>query len=63
VNDECIHGLGMASACSVCNGRVARERRLAAEPKVIPFWLFERKRRSPWLDVPTAGRDLRRVVR
>lgn len=24
-DDECIHGLGMKSACVLCNGRAARE--------------------------------------
>jgi hypothetical protein len=24
--DECIHGLGLVSACTICNGREARER-------------------------------------
>lgn len=26
LNDECIHGLGLVAACTVCNGRDARER-------------------------------------
>jgi len=61
MDDECIHGLGMPSACSVCNGRVAAERREAAVPKKVPFWLFkrDRPRHDPW---STAGRDLSQVA-
>jgi len=35
--DECIHGLGPVSACTVCNGRDERERTEASErPRVFP---------------------------
>ena len=31
MTDECIHGLGPVSACVICNGRAATERKVAAE--------------------------------
>lgn len=32
---ECIHGLGLVSACVICNGRAAKER---AEEKTVDYW-------------------------
>ena len=59
--DECVHGLGDPAWCQHCNGKVAAERREAAVPKRVPFWLFkrDRPRHDPWA---TAGRDLSHVA-
>lgn len=34
--DECIHGLGAASACTMCNGRDERER--ADRDRIVARW-------------------------
>lgn len=44
--DECIHGLGPVACCVVCNGRAAREDRVAKLEKEMagpyPYWLFRK---------------------
>lgn len=35
-DDGCIHGLGMKSACTFCNGRAAREARIHTEGITFP---------------------------
>ena len=37
--DECIHGLGPVTACTICNGREARER---AEANRVIYWFEAR---------------------
>lgn len=35
-DDECPHGLGLKAACTLCNGRAAREARITTEGTTFP---------------------------
>lgn len=66
MDEDCPHGMGMAAACVLCNGRAHREEREAklasAERRKVPFWLFKRQRDDRWIQLGSAGRPLDRVV-